>query len=853
METLEVHSKDFLVKWVHAPDNCIIDWYVKPVKKSINFAIYRKSADSSESKENSESPVPRSGSGVSREEHANGSGTADSVSSVNVAASKLHKTRSRLMSRSSSFNENLEQSDLQLVKHYNKLIAGELVHGKYEVERGGTFAFIFDNSFSKTTMKKVLFSSKILFASPGSNEVYRRKMFALKKTSIHDLRSNGGGRTLLAPKYNGAEDDDDDTLHSVLLKKRRKVLQGYVKRYFLLNFKYGTLSYFRVNDNKLRGLMPVRHSIISANPKSREIIIDSGMEVWSLKALNNTDFQNWIDAFNKVKRSQCDFDQEHHNDDADISDAVHDLEGVAKQLNTLKFKNDSPSDELLQKVLGISDDVEHALDKLRSAILSHNVNEAKSTYSNNEFHDANEFNDNLSAGVVFLDRSGGKGSSLEDSDVSDYGDDNEIISTNSSELDLGDFQDSRKKPAKAQSTTKSTHAQLYPLPHEPVKRDYDIPVSVLQPPSLLGFLRKNVGKDLSNIAMPVEMNEPLSFLQKYSEMFEYCDLIDNALQILSSDDCGEKVLRIAAFAVSSLSCLRMKERNARKPFNPLLGETYELVREDFGIRYVSEKVCHKPAVFAIFAESKEWTFSFSPSPSQKFWGKNAEISIKGVCTLTIRDTGEVFTWTQPTTLLKNIIAGEKYSEPSAPITVKSSFGGGAVVEFDKSGMFSGRSEGLTIKAYDSNKNILPYSITGKWTESLTLKTDSTEKLIWTVGELLPNSSQKYGFTKFAGTLNKITPLEKDQIPPTDSRLRPDIRYYEQGNVESAEKTKLELEEAQRQRRKELEMKKEQYKPFFFTHVGGDTPDSGEWVYVNGDKSYWNRRKNNDWNDLPKLW
>ena len=71
-----------------------------------------------------------------------------------------------------------------------------------------------------------------------------------------------------------------------------------------MNFGRETLSYFKVDDNKLRGQMPVKDCIVSANPSSREFIIDSGMEVWHLKAINKADFNAWVNAFNTVKRKK---------------------------------------------------------------------------------------------------------------------------------------------------------------------------------------------------------------------------------------------------------------------------------------------------------------------------------------------------------------------------------------------------------------------------------------------------------------------------------------------------------------------------------------------------------------------
>lgn len=68
--------------------------------------------------------------------------------------------------------------------------------------------------------------------------------------------------------------------------------------------------------------------------------------------------------------------------------------------------------------------------------------------------------------------------------------------------------------------------------------------------SALSIFRKNIGKDLSQIAMPVSMNEPLSMLEKACEDLEYSELLEKAAQCKNSMD---RIMYVAAFAVSSYS------------------------------------------------------------------------------------------------------------------------------------------------------------------------------------------------------------------------------------------------------------------------------------------------------------
>ena len=69
------------------------------------------------------------------------------------------------------------------------------------------------------------------------------------------------------------------------------------------------------------------------------------------------------------------------------------------------------------------------------------------------------------------------------------------------------------------------------------------------------------------------------------EELEYSELLDKASEV---DNPFMRMVYIAAFAVSSYSSTFT--RAGTKPFNPLLGETYECVRDDKGFKFIAEKV-----------------------------------------------------------------------------------------------------------------------------------------------------------------------------------------------------------------------------------------------------------------------
>lgn len=76
----------------------------------------------------------------------------------------------------------------------------------------------------------------------------------------------------------------------------------------------------------------------------------------------------------------------------------------------------------------------------------------------------------------------------------------------------------------------------------------------------------------------------------------------------------------------------------------------------------------------------------------------------------------------------------------------------------------------------------------------------------------------YGFSRFALELNELTPEIMKVLPPTDTRLRPDQRMLEEGDVNGAETSKLQLEQSQRERRKRREGVNLTYEPMWFTLV-----------------------------------
>lgn len=375
-------------------------------------------------------------------------------------------------------------------------------------------------------------------------------------------------------------------------------------------------------------------------------------------------------------------------------------------------------------------------------------------------------------------------------------------------------------------------SSLYPLPHAPVSRRHHIRKPKEAPPSLMALLKQ--AKD-SNAGAPVTANEPLSALESCAELLESAKLLDAASH--AAPRSVQRVMLVATFAVSRLSGMRCRERALRKPFTPLLGETYECVREDRNFRFVSEKVMHKPEVFAMQAESPLWTLHFTSRPHTKMWPKTVQLTDAGHVSVAFPD-GERVTYLNPEVFVRNIYVGERYVEPSGRVLVESSLGKQALVEFKSGGMFSGRAEEVRISCEGTVYE-------GKWTERIV----HSGKTVWTAPPLMDEPTKHYGFPLFAVQLNEVTELERGQLPPNDSRLRPDLRMYENQELDEAQKTKLYLEQQQRVRRKQLADAQKVHTPMFFVKSADAT---GNYVLMRGEGNYWVRRKQGGWASIPNF-
>ncbi|BGP16866.1 hypothetical protein JCM10213_007313 [Rhodosporidiobolus nylandii] len=397
------------------------------------------------------------------------------------------------------------------------------------------------------------------------------------------------------------------------------------------------------------------------------------------------------------------------------------------------------------------------------------------------------------------------------------------------------------------------------------------------PVSLWAILKGSIGKDLTKISFPVYFNEPTSMLERMAEDMEFSECLDAAA---SEQDSLKRIAFVAAFAMSNYSSTIGR---IAKPFNPMLGETFEYVDLKKKYRYISEQVSHHPPISACIGQSPSWEYSGMVDAKSKFGGKSFEIRPTGTAHVTLRIPeawapagcppsktvpglrDEHYSWLKVTTSVSNFLLGNPIIDHYGDMIVTNHrTGETCILTFKPRGWRGGNACEIKGEVKDANGR-KHWDIAGKWSTQLVARRAGAG-----TGELAPDASlptngdgevapeyirlwknsvkppnMPFNLTPYAITLNDINDDLKPWLPPTDCRLRPDQHAFEAGKFERANDLKSELEEHQRETRRKRERGElPPHKPRWFSRRTDE--DSGALFWepartAEGQLQYWEER------------
>ena len=420
-----------------------------------------------------------------------------------------------------------------------------------------------------------------------------------------------------------------------------------------------------------------------------------------------------------------------------------------------------------------------------------------------------------------------------------------------------------------------------------VKRD-KLPFQIKVSNSMLADMLKSITKD--KIELPIQYNEPLSMLQKLCERFQYSYLLNKA----SSHQ--DKLFQLGYICGFLLGEVALNINRILKPFNPILGESYEFYDNNLKYRYFSEQVSHHPPISAYICESEDFVvFGDSRCKSKFKMFKGAmEIVFSNRTHLIFKTTNDHFTYSKPFMYLKGLIMGKpRYDFAGVINIINHNTDDKLELEFFEEGKKNCPNGYVEGKIFTKNKEV-KYHLKGSWLSSLYLieiKNNDEKELrnvdfnysvkyalkytlsnqgfntssgnvngnpniiiyeVWNIhdDDFTKNFNENdYKVSNYAINLNNITEDIADVIPQTDSRHRPDQRALENQDIDLAEKEKKRIEDKQRKRHKIFEENKIKYEPKYFNEVMDTFTNENIYLYK-GD--YWQDRNEGKFEDVYQI-
>lgn len=325
--------------------------------------------------------------------------------------------------------------------------------------------------------------------------------------------------------------------------------------------------------------------------------------------------------------------------------------------------------------------------------------------------------------------------------------------------------------------------------------------------------RDYIGTDITSlVVLPVWIMQPFTILQNCAEIMEYTDIIDKAVAV---EDEYERFAWVVGFFMGPFGTVE----RTWKPFNPILGETFELECNN-GVRFIAEQVSHHPPISAAHAENPNFVYDIVAAPKTKFLGNSVEVYPNGRSRLKLKKTGEEFSLVPPINRAYNVIVGKTWVDTFGDFhMLNNSTGAKCHLVFKPCGWFSAGHYEIAghIKTADGTPVI---ALSGKWNSYLDMQKcdgdgealpDAEKVRLWTCKD--KPKDDKYGFTHWA---RKLMTSEGCANPlPSDSRRRPDRAALEDNETVMSGKYKYELEEMQRAEKKERTAKGLTWTPRWF--------------------------------------
>lgn len=206
----------------------------------------------------------------------------------------------------------------------------------------------------------------------------------------------------------------------------------------------------------------------------------------------------------------------------------------------------------------------------------------------------------------------------------------------------------------------------------------------------------------------------------------------------------------------SLSRIRIK-----KPFNAILGETFEFVESNY--RAVAEQVSHHPPISALKIEGNGYTIETFDQVDQSFGlsGGNLKITVKqnGLARYILPKYGDEILISKPVLIINNLVFGTKYLDTQG-VTRAINMTNKMSLELEYHPKSWSDESHITGKVVDSNGKEL-MTVEGEWLKQIRMKNVRTglSEVVWRRDAVtfLVESNRQYDFNEYTIKLNHLPP------------------------------------------------------------------------------------------------
>lgn len=223
------------------------------------------------------------------------------------------------------------------------------------------------------------------------------------------------------------------------------------------------------------------------------------------------------------------------------------------------------------------------------------------------------------------------------------------------------------------------------------------------------------------------LSMPLSALQMQTASCEYLNLLDKAIEQ------SDPLMRIAYVATYAMAQFNHVERCSQKAFNPMLGETFEIVTDKY--EALAELCIHHPPVLGLYVKGKsgymrQSTMRFRP----KFVKGSIQAANINMDYIDLFPHGETYQVRSPGISINNIIIGTPYLDIVGKQIIKNLNNPEryfTLVEFEKRGWSQNSYQKFAGEIYDGHKNPV-YRLEGKWSDKAVLTNLKTgeKQVLW---------------------------------------------------------------------------------------------------------------------------